>query len=283
MAGVGGLDKGKAPMRNDAANTAPNVAIEDSPMTWNETLDCILQFIEVAFHTILHLRAIYPAEIFRLHRLYQIPVYRSRHPGLNEYIAGTIGAIREEMVKERVKRVFFVVQSASTGKTLERYVFEVDFILRGIRNADRTLAIKDNLSFRQVQMYFRGFLMKLSTMDSWLEDCHQGQDDLTFAVVLDVGSQLPGPGGEDPHRPDEGLWVPAEPRNGMFDNAGGSSGSSGGQANGELRAQRTQGSSSSMVSADGDTEAIVLPVKSLDSGVINVSGSRAKLAGSGQS
>lgn len=35
--------------------------IEDSELTYNETVDAIVQFLEAAFHTILYLRGVYPA------------------------------------------------------------------------------------------------------------------------------------------------------------------------------------------------------------------------------
>jgi hypothetical protein len=54
--------------------------------------------VEVAIHTILYVRQVYPAEVFVRRKKYETPVYQSRHPGLNEYIAGAIKAIGDELV-----------------------------------------------------------------------------------------------------------------------------------------------------------------------------------------
>jgi mitotic spindle assembly checkpoint protein MAD2B len=52
----------------------------------------------VAIHTILYVRQIYPADLFVRRKKYETPVYQSRHPGLNEYIAGAVKAIGDELV-----------------------------------------------------------------------------------------------------------------------------------------------------------------------------------------
>ena len=54
--------------------------------------------VEVAIHTILYIRQIYPADLFVRRKKYETPVYQSRHPGLNEYIAGAVKAISDELV-----------------------------------------------------------------------------------------------------------------------------------------------------------------------------------------
>jgi mitotic spindle assembly checkpoint protein MAD2B len=54
--------------------------------------------VEVAIHTILYVRQIYPADLFVRRKKYDTPVFRSRHPALNEYISGAVKAIGEELV-----------------------------------------------------------------------------------------------------------------------------------------------------------------------------------------
>ncbi|PWN27151.1 DNA-binding protein, partial [Jaminaea rosea] len=198
-------------------------------LTYNELVSSLIHFLEVAFHSILHLRHVYPPSIFSLHRSYQIPVHRSRHPGLNEYISSILTAVREELDKDDdeqaggVHKIIFVLSSASTGKTLERYIFELAHLLpRTLRRADRDLSIRGNVSFRQVQLYYRAFLMKLVVLDAALEEVHD-EEDLTFAVDGEVHDDSQ-----------------------------------------ELRARR-----SAAEGKDND-EPIILPVKTLDSGVINL-------------
>jgi len=52
----------------------------------------------VAIHTILYVRQVYPADLFVRRKKYETPVYQSRHPALNEYIAGAVKAISDELV-----------------------------------------------------------------------------------------------------------------------------------------------------------------------------------------
>lgn len=54
--------------------------------------------MEVATHTILYVRGVYPPDLFVRRRKWDAPVYQSRHPALNEYIAGAIGAVRDELL-----------------------------------------------------------------------------------------------------------------------------------------------------------------------------------------
>jgi len=67
------------------------------PLTFNQTVKGIIDFIEVAIHTILYVRQIYPPNLFVRRRKYDTPVFQSRHPALNEYISGAVKAIGEEL------------------------------------------------------------------------------------------------------------------------------------------------------------------------------------------
>ena len=55
--------------------------------------------MEIAIHTILYVRQIYPADLFVRRKKYDTPVFQSRHPGLNEYISGAVKAVGEELVQ----------------------------------------------------------------------------------------------------------------------------------------------------------------------------------------
>jgi mitotic spindle assembly checkpoint protein MAD2B len=53
--------------------------------------------VEVAIHTILYVRQVYPPDIFVRRKKYETPVYQSRHPSLNEYISGAVKAVCDEL------------------------------------------------------------------------------------------------------------------------------------------------------------------------------------------
>lgn len=57
--------------------------------------------VEVAIHTILYIRQVYPADIFVRRKKYNTPVFQASHPALNEYISGAVKAIGEEIALVR--------------------------------------------------------------------------------------------------------------------------------------------------------------------------------------
>lgn len=48
------MEKGKGKMREVDSLT-------ESSLTYNETIESIVQFLEAAFHTVLYMRGVYPA------------------------------------------------------------------------------------------------------------------------------------------------------------------------------------------------------------------------------
>ena len=62
--------------------------------------------VEVAVHTILYVRQIYPAELFVRRQKFNTPVFQSRHPALNEYISEAIKAVGDELENVSGHHVF---------------------------------------------------------------------------------------------------------------------------------------------------------------------------------
>jgi hypothetical protein len=58
--------------------------------------------VEVAIHTILYVRQVYPADLFVRRKKYDTPVFQSRHPALNEYIASAVKAVGDELALVRL-------------------------------------------------------------------------------------------------------------------------------------------------------------------------------------
>ena len=56
-----------------------------------------LRPVEVAIHTILYVRRVYPPDLFIRRKRYDTPVFQSRHPALNTYISGAVKAIGAEL------------------------------------------------------------------------------------------------------------------------------------------------------------------------------------------
>ena len=64
--------------------------------------------VEVAIHTILYVRRVYPPDLFIRRKKYDTPVFQSRHPALNKYISGAVKAIGEELALVSVSRVWVI-------------------------------------------------------------------------------------------------------------------------------------------------------------------------------
>lgn len=54
--------------------------------------------VEATFHTILCLRQVYPSQVFVRRRKYDAPVFQSRSPSLNEYLASCVKSIGQELL-----------------------------------------------------------------------------------------------------------------------------------------------------------------------------------------
>ena len=63
-------------------------------MNCDDIESALLEFVECVVHETLHLRHIYPAELFQRQRLYNIAVRKARHPKLNDYIHGVVQSIK---------------------------------------------------------------------------------------------------------------------------------------------------------------------------------------------
>ncbi len=100
--------------------------------------------VEVAIHTILYVRHVYPAELFVRRKKYDTPVFQSRHPALNEYISGAVKAAKDEMLLVRVcpehssysfhhdhspqgnvDKLIVVIKSSSEDTAYERFIFSL--------------------------------------------------------------------------------------------------------------------------------------------------------------
>ncbi|TEB38907.1 DNA-binding protein [Coprinellus micaceus] len=99
--------------------------MSEEPLTFNQAVAGISEFIEVAIHTILYVRQVYPPDLFIRRKKYDTPVFQSRHPALNEYISGAVKAVGEEMAQGTVEKVVVIVKNKEQV-ALERFIFSID-------------------------------------------------------------------------------------------------------------------------------------------------------------
>ncbi|WFD32536.1 DNA-directed DNA polymerase [Malassezia sp. CBS 17886] len=165
--------------------------------------------VECAIHTILCVRGVYPSsticarkdayatDVFERRLRHGVPIFQSRHPGLNEYIASAIRAVASELQAVRAAAsvadaqgtltsvVFglYAEGAADAPEALERYVYMIDMMLPETDARNRDLAIRGNLSQASFNMAARQCLAQLLALPSRL---HPPSQPLTFRVLVQV-------------------------------------------------------------------------------------------------
>jgi mitotic spindle assembly checkpoint protein MAD2B len=85
----------------------------------------LLEFLEVAIHSILYYRKLYPEEIFRKAQIYGISVYISQHPYLNNYIKNILICIKE-LIKENENNLksINILHTNESDILIEKFIFQ---------------------------------------------------------------------------------------------------------------------------------------------------------------
>ena len=89
-----------------------------------ELSDILLSFIEVAVHSLLFVRQVYPPSVFEKRKEFGVGVWMSRHPTLNASISGALAAAKPAMLRSAVESIVLVILDAR-GAGLEQYAFDV--------------------------------------------------------------------------------------------------------------------------------------------------------------
>ena len=83
--------------------------------------------MEIALHTLLCIRNIYPPTTFARRRAHGVPVYQSRHPQVREYISEVCGLLGKEVEKGTARRLTIVIKDTG-GLPLERWIFDLGYL-----------------------------------------------------------------------------------------------------------------------------------------------------------
>lgn len=90
-----------------------------------EITNILCSFIEVAIHTLLYVRGLYPREVFERRKEFGVPVWMCRHPGLTAGIHDAILASRDHVLDGSVESIIMVILDQS-GRAIEAYPFDVE-------------------------------------------------------------------------------------------------------------------------------------------------------------
>lgn len=178
--------------------------MHEDPISFNQMVAGITEFIEVAIHTILYVRQIYPAELFVRRKKYETPVFQSRHPALNDYISGAAKAVGDELAHGTVDKVVVVIKDKEEV-ALERFIFSVENMVE-VESFNKNVSVEGAMTSTSLIQYFRSFLVKLSMIEAQIGQMYLG-DNVSFAVVLELKD------GEAPsvsQTKDPPPWIPAD-------------------------------------------------------------------------
>nr|XP_026487016.1 mitotic spindle assembly checkpoint protein MAD2B [Vanessa tameamea] len=135
-------------------------------------VDITIEFLAVAFHSILYYTSTYPESIFETKKKYNIVVYRSMHPELNQYIDLCLKSIAECLKTGQLKRLEFAITD-NTYKPILKFIFDFDHMDVYDETADAYLI--------KTEQNLRAFCLKLATLSNKFTNLPQ---DGSFTIYI---------------------------------------------------------------------------------------------------
>lgn len=126
-------------------------------MTDNCFIDIAIEFLAVAFHSILYYASVYPKSVFETRRNYSVVVYRCTHPEINQYIDLCLKSIAECLKNEQLSRIEFLITD-NKYKSVIKFVFNFDKRLQFDETSDAYLI--------QAEQNLRAFCLNLASSRS---------------------------------------------------------------------------------------------------------------------
>jgi mitotic spindle assembly checkpoint protein MAD2B len=182
-----------------------------------ELVQEICSFLECAIHNILYTRSVYPASLFTKTRIYNVPVWKSRHPLLVSYIKNMVDSVRPLFQRQLVDKFCVVIcgeegedgggnnnggkQKTGTGagkRPLEQYTFSL-----------KLLDTAERCTRASLDTFLRSFLLKINVADGSFLPLPSNST-LSFYCLVHTNSDL---GPSDQHRLQavlENPWISAD-------------------------------------------------------------------------
>lgn len=124
-------------------------------------LDIFSEFLEVAIHSILCNRELYPAGVFERRKKYNVPVQICVHPEVNQYITQVVNGISEFNSTNQLEKVALVVCNKEL-QPLEKFILEIN-------KPDMSQMQQTDRYLYQLEQSLRSFLLKINMADSLLK------------------------------------------------------------------------------------------------------------------
>ncbi|GAB1602247.1 mitotic spindle assembly checkpoint protein MAD2B-like [Argonauta hians] len=127
--------------------------------------DIVTEFLEVAIHSILQHRDLYPPGVFESRKKYNVPVQMCLHPDVIQYITNILETIKLLLEARQVSRVALLI--LDTKQTpVERFVFEIGY-------PSLMPDLGSDILLTELEQSLRAFLLKISVCDALLKPLPQ--------------------------------------------------------------------------------------------------------------
>ena len=117
-----------------------------------EEINCFDEFLECICHLAVYYRNIYPSSIFDKHTISGIPVKRSIHPSVSDYIETSIETMQDLVETNSLRITSFAIIIAS-DKACEKIVIETDI--------SKHVIIDDEKYVLELNDIFRGVVQRV--------------------------------------------------------------------------------------------------------------------------
>ena len=87
--------------------------------------DILCEFLELAIHSILYYREIYPSNFFARQSKYEIPVWIAVSSPIRTYVENCVSGIKPALLEGKIDAVLLTVLSPAGKVPVERFVFRV--------------------------------------------------------------------------------------------------------------------------------------------------------------
>lgn len=143
--------------------------------------ELLMSYLDAALNATLHVRGVYPAEVFETRKFLNLPVRVSRHPALTAYLRKAVASVGEAMRMGIVDGIVLELLARSHDlpsaepRPFEQHIFEVKRRAASLGNS----VTDDELD--QLERGLRASLAQIAQLDQRLPTVPV---DTTFAILL---------------------------------------------------------------------------------------------------
>ncbi|KAI5118650.1 hypothetical protein M0805_002570 [Coniferiporia weirii] len=148
-------------------------------LTYKDAVVAFIEILEVALHTILYIRQIYPAELFERRKKFEIPVFQCIDPSISSYISGATKAVAEEIIEDNVSRIIINIHDGD--EPLENFTFSID----RVTGSGHPYSEPESLPLEVLQRQMRALLLKLNAIDAQLLPLNASES-LSFSFIMQL-------------------------------------------------------------------------------------------------